>query len=49
MGQLAFAPDSPSSLPADLTGFVGRREERAEVRRLLSESRLVTLTGLEAG
>jgi predicted ATPase/DNA-binding CsgD family transcriptional regulator len=46
MGPLAFASDSPSSLPADLTGFVGRRDDRAEVRRLLSESRLVTLTGL---
>src|SRR5687768_11713515 len=28
-----------------MTGFVGRREDRAQVRRLLSESRLVTLTG----
>jgi predicted ATPase/DNA-binding NarL/FixJ family response regulator len=33
-------------LPADLTSFVGRRRERAEVKRLLSESRLVTLTGV---
>lgn len=38
-------PDSLSSLPAEVTGFVGRRHDRAEVRRLLSESRLVTLTG----
>jgi predicted ATPase/DNA-binding CsgD family transcriptional regulator len=33
------------SLPADLTSFVDRRQEVATVRRLLSESRLVTLTG----
>jgi predicted ATPase/DNA-binding CsgD family transcriptional regulator len=46
MGQLAVVSDLPSSLPADLTGFVGRRAERSEVRRLLSKSRLVTLTGL---
>jgi predicted ATPase/DNA-binding CsgD family transcriptional regulator len=34
------------NLPAELTSFVGRRDEVAEVRRLLSESRLVTLTGV---
>jgi len=33
------------NLPAELTSFVGRRGEVAEVRRLLGESRLVTLTG----
>ncbi len=33
------------NLPADLTSFVGRRQELGEVRRLLAESRLVTLTG----
>jgi len=33
------------NLPAELTSFVGRRDEVAEVRRLLTESRLVTLTG----
>jgi len=32
-------------LPGDLTSFVGRREEIAEVRQLLGASRLVTLTG----
>ncbi len=32
-------------LPADVTDFVGRRQEIAQVRRLLSEARLVTLTG----
>jgi predicted ATPase/DNA-binding CsgD family transcriptional regulator len=33
-------------LPADATSFVGRRTDVTEVRRLLSESRLVTLTGV---
>jgi len=33
-------------LPAELTSFVGRRGELAEVRRLLAGSRLVTLTGI---
>jgi predicted ATPase/DNA-binding NarL/FixJ family response regulator len=32
------------NLPAELTSFVGRRRELGEVKRLLSESRLVTLT-----
>ncbi|MFC7387721.1 ATP-binding protein [Sphaerisporangium rhizosphaerae] len=32
-------------LPADATSFVGRRQEMAEVKTLLSRSRLVTLTG----
>src|SRR6516162_5089701 len=34
------------NLPAELTSFVGRRGELAEVRRLLADSRLVTLTGI---
>src|SRR5262252_2888924 len=34
------------NLPAELTSFVDRRDELAEVRRLLAESRLVTLTGV---
>jgi predicted ATPase/DNA-binding NarL/FixJ family response regulator len=34
------------NLPAELTSFVGRRAELAEVRRLLAEYRLVTLTGV---
>src|SRR6188472_1519117 len=34
------------NLPTELTSFVGRRGEVAEVRRLLSGSRLVTLTGV---
>jgi predicted ATPase/DNA-binding CsgD family transcriptional regulator len=34
------------NLPAELTSFVGRRDEVAEVRRLLAGSHLVTLTGV---
>lgn len=34
-----------SGFPAELTSFVGRRDEAAEVRRLLSVGRLLTLTG----
>ncbi|AHH17592.1 serine/threonine-protein kinase PknK [Nocardia nova SH22a] len=34
------------NLPAELTGFINRRAELAEVRNLLSASRLVTLTGV---
>jgi predicted ATPase/DNA-binding CsgD family transcriptional regulator len=33
------------NLPAEVTSFVGRRQEIAEVKRLLARSRLVTLTG----
>ena len=33
------------SLPAELSSFVGRRKELAEVRRLLGQARLVTVTG----
>lgn len=45
MWRLAMAPDSNTNLPAELTSFVGRRRELREIRQLLSESRLVTLTG----
>ncbi|MGW6379389.1 ATP-binding protein [Rhodococcus sp. NPDC055112] len=34
------------NLPLELNSFVGRRRETAESRRLLSSSRLVTLTGI---
>jgi len=34
------------NLPFELTSFVGRRSEATEARRLVSESRLVTFTGL---
>jgi predicted ATPase/DNA-binding CsgD family transcriptional regulator len=35
----------PNNLPQELTSFVGRRREMAEVRRLLPTTRLLTLTG----
>jgi predicted ATPase/class 3 adenylate cyclase len=35
----------PNNLPAQLTSFVGRDGEIAEVRRLLGRARLLTLTG----
>jgi non-specific serine/threonine protein kinase len=35
-----------NSLPADVTSFVGRRQATTEVKRALSASRLVTLTGV---
>ncbi|GDY29836.1 helix-turn-helix transcriptional regulator [Gandjariella thermophila] len=42
----AVATRRPGNLPAEVTSFVGRRSETAEVRRLLSVARLVTLTGV---
>src|SRR5512136_49787 len=35
----------PNNLPVQLTSFIGRENDIAEVKRLLSSSRLVTLTG----
>lgn len=35
----------PNNLPAQVTGFIGREKDLAHVKRLLEESRLVTLTG----
>lgn len=35
----------PNNLPAELTSFVGREPQLAELRRLLHRSRLITLTG----
>jgi predicted ATPase/DNA-binding NarL/FixJ family response regulator len=35
----------PGNLPAETTSFVGRRHELAEVRRKLSQARLVSLVG----
>ena len=35
----------PPGLPAELTSFVGRRQELREVKRLLAGTRLLTLTG----
>jgi predicted ATPase len=36
---------SRHNLPAQLTSFIGREKEIAEVKRLLNENRLVTITG----
>ena len=44
MGATARRPRA-SALPAELTSFVGRRQELREVKRLLSTTRLLTLTG----
>lgn len=35
----------PNNLPVQLTSFIGRKDEIAEIARLLSETRLITLTG----
>ena len=35
----------PNNLPAQLTSFVGREKEMAEIKQSLTEHRLVTLTG----
>ena len=35
----------PINLPLELSSFVGREKELAEVKRLLEKSRLLTLTG----
>ncbi|NKQ54217.1 LuxR family transcriptional regulator [Amycolatopsis sp. K13G38] len=45
MGEPAPEREHSATLPAELTSFVGRRNERAEIRRLLADARLVTLTG----
>lgn len=40
------SPDiQPNNLPTQLTSFVGRKKEIAEIKALLNSSRLVTLTG----
>lgn len=44
-GSPAEETEIPNNLPALLTTFVGRVKEQAEVRRLLGDHRLVTLTG----
>src|ERR687888_576548 len=38
-------PEPRTNLPVQLTSFIGREREIAEVRRLLSTTRLLTLTG----
>jgi non-specific serine/threonine protein kinase len=50
-GRLVAGPDgrrgasSSNNLPSELSSFVGRKSELAEVRRLLEDNRLLTLTG----
>ena len=43
--RLTERPTASSNLPAQLTSFVGRERELAEIGRLLGSSRLVTLSG----
>jgi predicted ATPase/class 3 adenylate cyclase len=38
-------PDLPNNLPVQVTSFIGREKESAVVKRLLSTTRLLTLTG----
>ncbi len=38
-------PAPPHNLPAEVTSFIGREKEIAEVRRLLAGTRLLSLTG----
>jgi non-specific serine/threonine protein kinase len=45
MAEPGSTPYSPALLPAAVTSFIGRRSERTQLRTLLAESRLVTLTG----
>ncbi|HKP42183.1 protein kinase domain-containing protein [Mycobacterium sp.] len=42
----ALGRRSAGTLPMELTSFVGRRAELAQVKKLLSTSRLITLTGV---
>ncbi|GLW11604.1 LuxR family transcriptional regulator [Microtetraspora sp. NBRC 13810] len=42
----AFKESRTHGLPAETTSFVGRRHEIANVKRLLSHARLMTLTGV---
>ncbi|MET9246627.1 LuxR C-terminal-related transcriptional regulator [Nonomuraea sp. NPDC003709] len=41
----ASAQTYAGGLPAEVTSFIGRRHEVAAIKRLLSEARMVTLTG----
>jgi len=42
---MAVAKEALSNIPVPLTSFIGREKELKEIARLLSSSRLVTLTG----
>ncbi|MGF6884678.1 putative ATPase/DNA-binding CsgD family transcriptional regulator [Nocardia sp. GAS34] len=41
-----LSADMPNTVPADITSFVGRRQDIAAVRQLIRVTRLVTLTGI---
>jgi predicted ATPase len=41
----ALSKGTPSNIPVPLTSFIGREKELKEIARLLSASRLLTLTG----
>ena len=43
---LTTAPPRHGTFPAEVTTFVGRRREIVDIKRLISSSRLVTLTGV---
>src|SRR3712207_2105992 len=49
VGEADLAPRSPAdpthNLPLELSSFVGREKDLAEVKRLLKDNRLLTLTG----
>jgi predicted ATPase len=39
----------PNNLPSNLSSFIGRERQKAEVSKLLTQNRLVTLTGVGGG
>ena len=45
MSEAISLTQGPADLPLEVTTFVGRRVDRRRIRDLMSESRLVTLTG----
>src|SRR4028118_1260142 len=44
-GRREGTPGPPNNLPSEFSSFVGREKELAEVERLLTNARLLTLTG----
>jgi hypothetical protein len=44
-GACASEPLPDNNLPLELSSFIGREREMAEVKRLLKNARLLTLTG----
>ena len=43
--EIPSVPSPPHNLPTQLTSFIGRKKEVAEIKALLHSARLVTLTG----